>query len=70
MRSGKAALAWGNEYAEGFEEDVIKGFAKAGLKIDKPDLAPFQNAVKTVHKKFADDVGGIGLINRILDMQK
>jgi tripartite ATP-independent transporter DctP family solute receptor len=70
QRAAKDTIAWANAYAEENEKEIIKGFAAKGLKIDRPDLAPFQKAVKPVHKKFADKVGGMALIERILAMQK
>lgn len=70
VRAAKDTIAWANAYAEENEKEIMKGFATKGLIIARPDLAPFRKAVKSVHVKFADKVGGMALINRILDMQK
>jgi len=70
LRAAKDAIAWANDYAEKNEEEIIKGFAAKGLKVDTPNLKPFQKAVQPVHKMFADKVGGMDLINKILAMQQ
>ncbi len=67
--AARDTIAWANAYAEENEADIMKGFAEKGLTIATPDLKPFRNAVKPVHKMFADKVGGMDLINRILKMQ-
>ena len=68
--AARDTIAWANAYAEENEKDIMKGFAAKGLTIASPDLKPFREAVKPVHKMFADKVGGIDLINRILKMQE
>ncbi len=70
LSAARDTIAWANAYAEENEKDIMKGFAEKGLKIATPDLKPFRAAVKPVHRKFADQVGGIDLINRILKMQE
>ena len=68
--AARDTIAWANAYAESNEADIMKGFAAKGLTVASPKLAPFQKAVTPVHKMFASKVGGMGLINRILEMQK
>jgi len=70
LKAATDAINWANAYAEENEKEIMKGFARKGLKVVTPDIAPFRKAVKVVHKKFADQVGGMDLINRILAMQK
>lgn len=70
LSAARDTIAWANAYAEENEKDIMKGFAEKGLQIATPDLKPFREAVKPVHQKFADQVGGIDLINRILKMQE
>ena len=70
LLAARDSIAWSNAYAEESEKDIMEGFAQKGLKIATPDLKPFRKAVKPVHQKFADKVGGIDLINRILKMQE
>lgn len=68
--AARDTIAWANAYAESNEADIMKGFAEKGLTVASPDLKPFQKAVSPVHEMFASKVGGMGLINRILEMQK
>lgn len=70
LRAATDAISWANAYAEENEKEIMKGFARKGLKIDTPEITPFRKAVKVVHQKFADKVGGMDLINRILAMQQ
>ena len=70
LMAARDTIAWANAYAEENEQDIMKGFAEKGLTIATPDLKPFREAVRPVHKMFADKVGGIDLINRILKMQE
>ena len=52
-------------------EEVIYGkFEKAGLKFDRPDLAPFRSAVKPVWNEYAEHVGGMDRITKVQDLQK
>ncbi len=70
LLAARDTIAWANAYAEEAEKDIMKGFAEKGLTVSTPDLKPFRKAVRPVHQKFADKVGGIDLINRILKMQE
>ena len=70
LKAARDTIAWANAYSEESEKDIMKGFAEKGLTIAKPDLKPFREAVRPVHRMFADKVGGIDLINRILRMQE
>ncbi len=70
LMAARDTIAWANAYAEENEKDIMKGFSAKGLTIATPDLKPFREAVRPVHKMFADKVGGIELINRILKMQE
>ncbi|OGL58820.1 MAG: hypothetical protein A3J27_02540 [Candidatus Tectomicrobia bacterium RIFCSPLOWO2_12_FULL_69_37] len=70
IRAAKETIGWANAYAEQEEEKIVKGFEAKGLKIDRPDLAPFREAVKPVYNKFAGQLGGMGLVQRIIDAQK
>ena len=70
LMAARDTIAWANAYAEENEKDIMRGFARKGLTIAAPDLKPFREAVRPVHRKFADKVGGIDLINRILKMQE
>ena len=70
LKAARDTIAWANAYAEESEKDIMKGFAEKGLTIATPDLKPFREAVRPVHRMFADKVGGIDLINRILRMQE
>ena len=70
QKAATASTDWLTGYSEAFDEGLIAKFAAKGLKIDRPDLKPFVDAVKPVYKKFAKKLGGIELINKIIDMQK
>ena len=61
---------WLTGYSETLDKELVGKFEAKGLKIDRPDLKPFVDAVKPVYKKFGKKLGGMTLINKILDMQK
>lgn len=70
LKAARESIDWANAYAEAEEENIVKGFAAKGLKVDRPGLKPFREAVKPVYAKFAGPLGGMDLINKILDAQK
>ncbi len=70
LKAAKESIEWANAYAEEEEENIIKGFASKGMKVDRPDLKPFRDAVKPVYAKFAGQLGGMALIDKILAAQR
>lgn len=70
QRAASDALDWGNSYSESIDAFALQDWAKKGLRVDRPDLAPFRNTMKPVYEKFANQVGGMTLINKIIEMQK
>lgn len=70
QKAARDTAAWSNKYCQAQHDYAISEFKKAGLKITTPNLAPFQNAVTPVYKKFADRVGGLSLIKKVQEMGK
>ena len=52
------------------EQTIMGHFKKAGLKFSRPDLKPFQKAVKPVWGQYSKHVGGWGRIKKIQKLQK
>ncbi len=51
-------------YAE-WEVERLEDLKEKGVEVSYPDVAPFQKAAQKVYEKYADEVGGMDLINSI-----
>ena len=69
QRAATEAAADNMAWLEGYEKTIYKKFQEAGLKINYPDLAPFQKAVQPVWAKYADRVGGWDRIKHVQALQ-
>ena len=52
------------------ESVLIDDLAKRGMEVIYPDLEPFRSVAKSVWEKYADRVGGMKRIERVVELQK
>lgn len=69
-RAAREAATENMAWMKGNEGKIIDHFVKSGLKLSRPDLTPFQTAVKPVWDKYAKRVGGWDRINKVQALQK
>ena len=50
------------------DDECYQKLVDAGVNITEPDAEPFKQAAQTVWEEYADEVGGMDLINSIEDM--
>jgi TRAP-type transport system periplasmic protein len=69
-RAAREAATENMAWMKDNEKKIIEHFVKSGLTLTRPDLAPFQEAVRPVWAKYAERVGGWDRINRVQNLQK
>ncbi|MGR6836846.1 TRAP transporter substrate-binding protein [Syntrophomonas erecta] len=52
------------------EAMFLKKMEESGVKFNEPDLTPFQEAVKPLYDKYAKDVGGKELVDKVIELGK